>query len=94
MIRTDSGVELSWEYYCYVRKHPARWKARTHILYGSADYMTTSETIRDFAQKHGADLTVMENGEHWFHTEEQIRFLDAWIRDRIAGTGGAPGTVG
>ena len=27
----------------------------------------------------GADVTVMKNGEHWFHTEEQMRFLDEWI---------------
>ena len=25
-------------------------------------------------------LTVTESGEHWFHTEEQMRFLDDWIR--------------
>ena len=22
----------------------------------------------------------MEGGEHWFHTEEQMCFLDEWIR--------------
>jgi len=22
----------------------------------------------------------MENGEHWFHTEEQLAFLDNWMR--------------
>lgn len=22
----------------------------------------------------------MKGGEHWFHTEEQIRFLDKWMR--------------
>ena len=27
-----------------------------------------------------AELTVMEDGEHWFHTGEQMRFLDDWIR--------------
>ncbi len=27
----------------------------------------------------GAELTVMPNGEHWFHTEEQMQFLDRWI---------------
>jgi len=27
----------------------------------------------------GAELTVMEEGEHWFHTDEQMRFLDNWI---------------
>lgn len=44
------------------------------------DNLTSLETISDFANKYGATLTVMESGEHWFHTEEQMRFLDAWIR--------------
>ena len=25
-------------------------------------------------------LSFMENGEHWFHTEEQMAVLDAWLR--------------
>jgi len=36
--------------------------------------------MKDFAEKHHAGLTVMENGEHWFHTDEQMQFLDNWIR--------------
>jgi len=24
-------------------------------------------------------VTVMEGGEHWFHTAEQMAFLDDWI---------------
>ena len=34
----------------------------------------------DFANKHQATLTVMEDGEHWFHTEDQMQFLDNWIK--------------
>ena len=32
-----------------------------------------------FAKRHRAALTVMEGGEHWFHTPEQMAFLDRWI---------------
>ena len=35
--------------------------------------------VRAFAEKTGAALTVMPGGEHWFHTDEQMRFLDDWI---------------
>ena len=42
--------------------------------------LTSLETVRAFAEQHDAVLTVMENGEHWFHTAEQMRFLDDWIR--------------
>ena len=68
------------QYLQYVRTHPVRWNAPTRILYGSRDQMTAYDTIRAFAGKCGAELTVMENGEHWFHTEEEMRFLDNWIR--------------
>ena len=52
----------------------------TQILYGSRDKLTSFETILDFTKNHNASLTVMEGGEHWFHTEDQMRFLAEWIR--------------
>ena len=79
IIHTSFGEDLSWEYMSYVREHPIKWNAPTAILYGSKDNLTSFETISAFAEKHNAKLTVMENGEHWFHTEEQMRFLDDWI---------------
>ena len=80
VIRTEFGEDLSWEYLSYVRSHPVEWRLPTKILYGGKDNLTSLETIRHFAKTHNADLTVMENGEHWFHTEEQMKFLDDWIR--------------
>lgn len=79
VIATGFGEDLSWEYYEYVRSHPVLWNAPTHILYGSGDSLVPYPTVKDFAEKHGASLTVMDGGEHWFHTEEQMRFLDEWI---------------
>ena len=78
-IATDFGETLSWEYLCYVRKNPFEWNIPTQILYGSKDNLTSLETMQEFANKTGATLTVMEGGEHWFHTEEQMEFLDRWI---------------
>ena len=79
IIHTSFGEDLSWEYLSYVREHPIKWNAPTALLYGSKDNLTSFETISAFAEKHNAKLTVMENGEHWFHTEEQMQFLDDWI---------------
>jgi pimeloyl-ACP methyl ester carboxylesterase len=79
VIPTAFGEDLSWDYLQYVRTHPIRWNAPTAILYGSADTLTSYKTVAAFAERCGAALTVMENGEHWFHTEEQLRFLDRWI---------------
>lgn len=42
--------------------------------------LTSQETIHKFANDINAELTVMKNGEHWFHTAEQMAFLDDWIR--------------
>ena len=81
VIPASYGEDLSWEYLCWVRAHPLRWTAPTEILYGSLDTFTARETAEAFAKTYGAGLTVMEGGEHWFHTEAQMAFLDDWIRD-------------
>ena len=79
IIPTAFGEDLSWEYLCFVRKHPIQWKVPTNILYGGKDNLTSHETITAFAEKYNCKLTVMENGEHWFHTETQMQFLDDWL---------------
>ena len=81
VVSTPSGDELSWEYLHYVQTHPVHWDVPTEILYGRKDALSTYGTIAAFAMSHGAGLTVMENGEHWFHTAEQMRFLDNWITE-------------
>lgn len=79
-IATGFGETLSWEYLSYVRNHPIQWNVPTKILYGSKDNLVSLETITKFANKINAPLTVMEGGEHWFHTDEQMEFLDKWIQ--------------
>ena len=79
-LSTKFGEKLSWRYLCYVREHSTLWTAPTHILYGENDDLTSFTTICEFANQIGATLTVMKNGEHRFHTAEQMRFLDDWIR--------------
>ena len=78
-IPTSFGETLSWVYLSYVREHPVTWRVPTRILYGGKDHLTSRETISEFSARTGAELTVMEDGEHWFHTEEQMRVLDNWI---------------
>ncbi len=73
------GETLSWDYLCYVREHPISWRVPTDILWGSRDELTSYESVSAFAKTHGAKLRVMEGGEHWFHTPEQMEFLDEWV---------------
>lgn len=78
-ITTDFGQTLSWRYLSWERQHPIKsWNCPTAILYAGQDSMTDRETAERFAADHGASLTVMENGEHWFHTPEQLAALRAW----------------
>ena len=79
-IPTAFGQTLSWNYLCYAREHPVRWNIPTHILYGEKDSLTSYSTISAFADQIHATLTVMKDGEHWFHTPEQIQFVDDWVR--------------
>ena len=78
-IRTAFGETLSYEYLEYVRKHPIDWNIFTDVLYGEKDNITSRETMLNFVNHHNARLTEMKNGEHWFHTEEQMKFLAFWI---------------
>ena len=82
-IETPFGETLSWEYLSYVRKNPIHWNIPTGILYAEKDNMTSISTITDFFKKINANITVMPGGEHWFHTKEQMDFLDNWIKINI-----------
>lgn len=82
-IRTDFGQTLSWEYLSYVREHPIlKWNSPTAILYAGKDNLTERCVVDAFCSRFHADLTVMEEGEHWFHTPEQLAFLDRWWERR------------
>ena len=78
-IVTPFGETLSWKYLCYVRENPIVWKVPTDILYAENDNLTAFQTVSDFANRTKASLTVMSGGEHWFHTKEQMNFLDEWL---------------
>lgn len=82
-IETKFGETLSWDYLSYVRNNPIIWKVPTKILYGANDNMTSLKTMIDFANRSNANLSIMENGEHWFHTEEQMIFLGNWFKENI-----------
>lgn len=82
-VSTDFDETLSWQYLCWVREHPYRWKAPTQVLYGAKDNLTSRAVLEQFKQRTGAHLTIMEEGEHWFHTELQLAVLQEWERAHI-----------
>ena len=70
VINASFGESLSWEYLSYVRKNPITWNTSTSILYGGKDNITSFKVMDNFANKINADLTILDNGEHWLHTDE------------------------
>ena len=81
-IPTAFGETLSWKYLTYAaEKRITKWDSPTAILYAGQDHLTARQTVDDFARQFGCAVTVMENGEHWFHTEEQLSVLDAWLQN-------------
>ncbi len=79
-IATDFGETLSWKSLRFVRENPIQWDIPTEILYAGKDNLISRETVDAFVKNHNANLTVTENGEHWFHTDEQLLFLDQWMK--------------
>lgn len=79
-IPTPMQETLFWSYYTYVREHPIiKWENPTYILYGSNDNVTERHVVDSFVTKFHCHLEVLENGEHYFHTPEQIEALDRWL---------------
>ena len=56
------------------------WDTGKEIYDAVKELKRRFENIILIANKHQATLTVMDGGEHWFHTEEQMAFLDNWIK--------------
>lgn len=82
-IETSFNETLDYDYYCYVKDNPIIWDKETYILYGDLDNLTSLDTINKFVKETGSHLTVMKDGEHWFHTPEQLKFLDEWINSTL-----------
>lgn len=82
-IPTSFGETLSWEYLSFVKENPITWNIPTEILYAEHDNLTSRKTVDTFIKNHNAHLTVMKNGEHWFHTDEQLSFFNNWMKKAI-----------
>ena len=78
-IPTDFGEVLSWAYYTYAKEHAINtWNSPTAMLYAGQDTLTDRRTATDFADVFGCSLQIYEDGEHWFHTDEQLAVLRKW----------------
>lgn len=84
-IKTDFGQTLYWDYYKYVKENPiVSWNKETSILYGSKDNMQEQSIIQEFTKKFNCKLTILENGEHYFHTKKQLSYYKKWLDKEIS----------
>lgn len=83
-IATPIGQTLYWDYYKYVKEHPlTHWAVPTNILYGSTDELCERDIVSSFSDCFGCRLTVLEQGEHFFHTAEQLSFYIDWLEKNL-----------
>ena len=79
-IETGFGETLSWKYLTYAKEHPINtWNSPTVILYAGKDNLTEKDTVNAFVERFHCKLEVVEDGEHWFHTPEQLEVLYQWM---------------
>nr|WP_281771226.1 alpha/beta hydrolase [Lautropia mirabilis] len=84
LIKTAFRQMLSWEYFDYaVKNRVDRWMAATSILYPGKDHLEDRSVVEAFSCDFNGELTVWDEGEHWFHTASQLDFLYRWFEDNI-----------
>ena len=84
VIPVDFGPPLSWRYWQYAKEHPVqKWNVPTNILYGEKDDLISHSTIEEFTNRFDCSLTVMQGGEHWFHTPAQLSVLRDWAEKSL-----------
>lgn len=75
---------LYWSYYQYVKTHPIdHWESPTVILRGEKDTLAEKAFVSAFAERFGCPLTEQPDGEHWFHTTEQLAFFRQWLTENL-----------
>ena len=56
---------------------------KTYILYGNEDNMQDENIIKNFSENFSCKLSILEDGEHYFHTEKQLDYYKNWLSKTI-----------
>ena len=89
MLKAKKRIEtpldtLSWDYYKYILEHTEyEWPFPTGILYAGKDGLQPEASVRAFAARHGAALTVAPESLHPFMAEGDRAIVEAWLRKEI-----------
>lgn len=83
-IKTNFGQILYWDYYLYVKENKIiDWNKETYILYGDKDNMQDEEIVKNFSNHFNCKLSILKDGEHYFHTNEQLNYYKDWLNKII-----------
>ena len=75
----ECAVHKEERYYEWVVSHPIeRWDTETFILRPRRDAVVAEKVYGSFLSQHPCQVEIVENGEHWFHTPEQLEILRQW----------------
>ena len=77
------GQTLSYDFYESLKEKDS-WDIKTYVLYGEKDKIVDQESIFNFISNHNSSLTIMKNGEHYFHTPGQLKFIKKWINEYLS----------
>jgi len=75
---------IYWDYYKYVVEHPVTWDKPTKVLCGEKDTICDVPTLKAFFEKHAGNVVILENGEHYFHTDTQLDVFRRWLIENIS----------
>lgn len=83
-IATGSGDILSYDYLTFARSHAEySLPSFVSVLTAENDPLSPPGTVKAFAGRYGVHSVLFPEGEHWFHTGEELRARDLWIRDSL-----------
>lgn len=89
-IETPQKAILSWEYLFYARANPVKNIAvKTEILCASGDEVVPHDTVVKFAKENDCGVVTISGGEHYIHTENDVRFMEKWEAAVLSGAGAA-----
>jgi len=73
------------DYFGWVIENPiTHWNAPTYILRPEVDMVVSEEVGRVFIREYRCQVTIMPDGEHWFHTPKQLSFLKEWEESTVS----------
>lgn len=85
-IRTDFGQTLSWKYLRFARENPISVVGSdVYILCARNDEVVPHRTVETFVERYACKLNVYEDGEHFFHTKDQVAYMRKWENESLYG---------